>query len=434
MPLAAFLLIALPMAALAQPVFTGEVSSTGKHTTWPIAIPAFENKGGGQVSPQLHEAIMNDLVLSGLFNPPSNPEFVAQTDALDKAKGSVQSAEWRRIGVLYLLKGNYAIDGDRLTVEFMLYDTAAPQGYIFGRRYERKYSVSQARQQAHRIADEVVERITGEPGIASTQICYVRNNDAYGNSKQVMVMDSDGANAHPVIPGGSLVAAPCWGANATEIYYTTWRDFNPDLEGVILRSGARWWISRHVNLNISPDWCEKTGQIALTLSKDGNPEIYAMNRRGLDLRRLTNNRAIDSSPCWSPDGSQIAFTSDRSGSKQLYIMDASGGEARRLTYSGSDNDGASWAPGGSKKIAFHSMVNGSYQVCTINPDGSGLQVLTSGSRNEDPAWAPNGRVMVFTSNRDGASQLYSMYADGSNVHRLTSGAPSHSARWSPQQK
>lgn len=416
-----------------QAPIVGTVNPTGGHSTYTIAIPPFTVKGGQQLATPMEKIIMNDLVLSGYFNPLKPEQFVVDTHQLDLARNSIQFAEWRRVGALYLLKGEYEVVGGALVVKFWLYDTAGSAGYIFGRGYDKTYTVNDERKQAHTISDDIIRQVTGEPGIAGTQICYVRNNDAYGKSKQVCVIDADGANAHPIIPGDSLVAAPCWGANGTEIYYTTWREFNPDLEGVLLRSGKRWWISRFVNLNYSPDWSEKQQLIALSLSKDGNPELYTMNRRGLELRRLTNDRAIDGQPCWSPDGSQICFTSDRAAGKQLYILDVRTLETRRLTYNeSSDNDGASWAANGTKKIAFMSLINGTYQVCTINPDGSDFkQLSTGGSRCEDPSWAPNGRVMVFTSNRSGENQLYSMYSDGSNQHQLTSGVPCHSSRWSP---
>lgn len=407
------------------------VIRAGKRSTIVIAVPPFQSTGGGaQSNPELADVIMTDLKLSGVFQPPTNQQFALETDKLDRTKGDINFAEWARIGAIYLAKGTYTISGNNLDVTVKAWDTVG-HSYIFGKRYPNLYQTAQARALGHQIANDIMEKLTGEPGIAGTRLLFVRANDAYGKSKQVCMMDSDGTNLRALTKDGELTSTPCWGAHGTEIYFTTWRDFNPDLAGIILRSGATWWVSRRPSLNISPAWNEKQGLIALTLAKDGNSEIYTINREGKNLRRLTNNRGIDSSPAWAPDGSRIAFTSDRGGSPQIYTMDASGGGVTRLTYSGDYNDGAAWAPGGSKRIAYSSRVGGVFQIFTVNPDGTDVQQLTNGSSNsEDPTWAPNGWVLAFTSDRSGEKQIYTMFSDGSNVQQLTHGSPCQSPDWS----
>ena len=401
----------------------------GGHATIPIAITPFEGTGLGL---DLAAVVMNDLKLSGFFTPPPNEQFARETDLLDRSKGSIQFAEWHRIGVLYLVKGSYKIVDGKLQWEFKTWDTVA-QNYIFGEQPKQAADAGEARQEAHQIANDLIKRLTGEEGFADTQLTFIRANDRYGKSKQVCTMDADGVNLHAVTKQGELTTTPCWGLHGTEIYYTTYRDYNPDLAGVILRTGITWWISRYATLNISADWSEKAGRIALTLAKDGNSEIYTMSREGRDVRRMTTNRAIDCTPCWSPDGTQIAFTSDRSGNNQIWIMDARTQETRRLTYNGSYNDSASWAKGGSNKIAYASRVSGTFQICTINPDGTGFAQITHGEDDcEDPTWAPNGWVMAYVSNRTGSRHLYTMFADGTPIARLTSsGVQNQSPNWGP---
>jgi TolB protein len=397
-----------------------------------IAIPPFQPQGGGvQNNPEMADVIANDLKLSGVFAPPQNMQFAMETNKLDLAKNTINYAEWLRIGALYLVKGSTTIEGHDLDVTVKVYDTAG-QSYVFGKRYPKLYRTDQARELAHQISNDIMERLTGEPGVAGTRILFVRCNDRYGKSKQICVMDADGANNHPLTKEGELVATPCWGMHGTEVYYTTWGDWNPDMRGLILRSGATWWISRRPSLNISPAWSEKQHLIVATLGKDGPSEIYTMNREGKELRRLTTDHSIKSSPCWSPDGSKIAFTSNRTGNPQIHLLDVATLNISRLTYQGNYNDGASWACGGAKKIAYSSRVDGVFQIFTINPDGTDCQQITNGSSDSvDPRWAPNGWVMVFASNRSGDYQLYTMFADGSNVQQLTHGAPSQSPDWGP---
>lgn len=378
--------------------------------------------------PILDRVINNDLLLSGWFEGPKHPEWAQENDRADASAGKIQFANWARIGVPYLVQAEYSVSGNALSADVRVYDTAAQQ-YIYGNRYQQ-YTISQVRQLGHRIANDIIEKITSFPGVADTEIVFVAQGAATGGSKQIALMDADGHNIRPLTPAGELTATPCWGIHGSEIYYTTYKDYNPDLFGMMLKNRYAWRLSGQAGLNISPAWSQAAQKIALVLTRDGNSEIYTMDARGGGRERLTVNRAIDSSPAWSPDGTQIAFTSDRSGGPQIYIMDVQSRQERRLTFQGSYNDGAAWSPDG-KWIAFHSR-QGGFQVCLIRPDGSDMRMLTDG---EDPSWAPNSQMIAFTSKRNGKPQIFSMFADGTSIHRLTNlpnGA--QSASWGPAKK
>jgi TolB protein len=428
-------------AALAGParaqVDIGQVFASGERTVQVIAVPPFElSEGGAPLSDAdlFSRVVSNNMALSGFFGPP-NPTFARETHLIDLQRNSINFAEWRRIGVSYLVRGNYQVTGNQLRATVRAFDVVSGD-YIFGREYT-EYRVSDARVLAHRIADDVFKQLTGEEGFANTKILFVRQNDPFGRSKQVFMMDADGFGVQALTPEGELTATPAWGAHGTEIYYTTYRDHNPDLAGMILQGRQPWWVSRRTGLNISPAWSEARQLIALTftLTTDNNSELYTIGRDGAGMRRLTNNRAIDSSPCWNRDGSKIVFTSDRTGSPQLYILDVATLDVRRLTYEGNYNDAAVWSPAGPELIAYHSRIDGDFQLCTIQPDGQNRRLLTSSGSNEDPAWAPNGRVLVYThrQTRSSSPQIYTLFAaDGTIVSQLTRGAASQSAAWSPK--
>ncbi|MCE5228270.1 Tol-Pal system beta propeller repeat protein TolB [bacterium] len=392
-----------------------------------IYVKPFMAKSAQKLSdPVLDRVINKDLLLSGIFQPPANIGFAQENDRADAARGTIQFAEWVRIGVYYLVTAEYTIEGNGIQADVRVYDTASQQ-YIYGNSY-KQYPIDQVRRLGHDIANDIIQRITGSAGVNGTQILFVAQGDSMGRSKQVAIMDADGFNVRTLTAAGELAATPCWGLNGTEIYFTTYRDYNPDLAGMLLRNRYQWRLSGQSGLNISPAWSEAARRIALVMTRDGNSEIYTIDSRGNGRERLTVNRAIDSSPAWSPDGSQIAFTSDRSGSPQIYVMDLRTREERRLTYDGNYNDGAAWSPDG-KYIAFHSRRDGEFQVCTIRPDGSGMRVLTEG---EDPSWAPNSLLIAFSSKRNGNSQIYSMYGDGTAIHQLTNiNGGAQSPSWGP---
>jgi TolB protein len=393
-----------------------------------IAIPDFQAKPGSALLPKnlIIDVIYNDLELSGYFVKPSNQKFVEENDRLDQRKGSIDYAEWTRLGASFLLKGNYSAQGNNLEAECVFNEV--PSGkLIFGRAFTG-YTADENRLLAHRIADEIVKYVTGEAGIANTKIVFTSSRT--GN-KEVLSMDADGFNQRPLTHDRSLDCTPCWGAKGTEIYYTTYKDFNPDLAGVSINGGTPWWISRLPGLNISPCWSEKAQRNVLTLGKDGNSEIYTMDRGGKSLKRLTFDRAIDSSPSWSPEGNQIIFTSDRDGSPQIYVMNSEGLGLRRVTFQGTYNDSAVWSPRGDK-IAFAARLYGTFNIYLMNTDGTNwIQLTENQGNNEDPSWAPDGQHLTFTSNRTGRHQVYVMSIDGTAQRQLTSEGTNNSPAWSP---
>ncbi len=429
-----FMLAALASAQNAaqdQVYKIGTVQASGR-PTYTIAVPSFKAMGGTVTGgSDIHNIIYNDLDLSGFFQRVKDQGFVEETAARDQASGRVLFEEWSRLGAQYLVMGQYqAGAGSALTGEYRLISIADGK-QITGKRYD--FQQMNPRALAHRIADDIVQYLTAKRGIAGTKIVYVSRR---GSSKEVYMIDPDGQNEHPVTRDNNLDATPCWGTNATEIYYTSFKDYNPDLCGVRVSSpDTSWWISRRQGFNLSPDFSPANKLIAVALGKDGNQEVYTMDRMGKNARRLTFNIGIDGSPSWSPEGNQIAFSSDRAhhGHPDVYVMEADGSNQRRLTTRNYYSDLPDWSPNGDK-IVFSSQESkgDSFHIYTMGVDGSNWQQLTSGgSNNEDPSWAPDGEHIVFSSNRSGNYQLYIMNSNGDNLHQLTRSGENHSPDWSP---
>lgn len=393
-----------------------------------IAIPQFDAEPNSMIYKEdiFSPVIYKDLELSGYFLKPKNQKIVEENKKRDKTADKIDFLEWGRLGASFLLMGTYLTDSNNLEAEVILYDVASGKR-IFGKRY-KNYQPAQYRTVAHKISDEIVHYITHTKGVANTKILFISNRTG---SKELWIMDADGYNQRQLTKDKSIAAAPCWGKNATEAYYTSYKEYNPDLCGIYLDGSKSWFISSFPGLNVSPSWSDKLERIALTLSRDGNSEIYTMDRNGKSLKRLTFNNSIDSSPCWSPQGNEIAFTSDRSGTPQLYMMNSEGFNVRRLTFQGSYNDGAAWSPKGDK-IAFQARAEGFFNIFLMDLDGTNWVWLTAkNGNNEDPSWAPDGQHIVFTSNRSGKYQIYVMNIDGTGQTQLTTEGTNTSPSWSP---
>ncbi len=267
--------------------------------------------------------------------------------------------------------------------------------FIGGKRYKIKEDV--IRRIAHLFSDEVVYWLTGEKGIATTQIVFTRKTGE--DLWELLICDYDGYRPRVLIKQSVPIISPRWVEGGRAVIYTSYRQGKPDLYIRYLRESTSRLIASYEGLNYSVDWSEKHKKLLVTLSKDGNPEIYIMRMGGEIERRLTHHPSIDCGPSWSPSGREALFMSDRSGSPQIYVMEAGGANVRRLTFYGSYNASPTWAPRG-ELVAFVSRIDGIFQLCTIRPDGTDHRRLTTERvSHEDPRWAPDGRHLVFTERR-----------------------------------
>ena len=252
-----------------------------------------------------------------------------------------------------------------------------------------RYTDANLRTQAHAFADEVVQKLTGKPGIARTKIAFKGERS---NKSEIYVADYDGANAIAVTSDGVIVAAPCWVPGRRMLYYTSYKSGFPDIYSHDLPSRERKVIAKHPGLNTSAAVSPDGKRVAMILSKDGNPEVYVCDATGGNEKRLTNTRADESSPCWSPDGNTICVVSSKDGIPSLYLVSANGGEMRRLRTTGVPRaTEPEWSPDG-KWIIFTAMWR-EFAICKVPAQGGTAEVLTTG---EDPSWAPNSRTVIFS--------------------------------------
>ncbi|MFQ5649450.1 MAG: Tol-Pal system beta propeller repeat protein TolB [bacterium] len=367
------------------------------------------------------EVLSHDLWMSGYFKV--NRKF--GTPETNVANLEAQNSG--RHGALALVTGTFRIDNQSVTIRPDLVDRVSGRTII---RSDYSEGAGRERYAIHHIADDIVYSLTGVRGIATSKIAYVQ--EGRDGAKEIAIMDFDGKNIRTLTADKSINLSPAWSPDGSKICYTSYRDDNPNLYVLNLRTDTQYRLSNVKGLNSAPAWSPDGNQIALTLTKDGNAELYILEIEQKKLRRLTYNRAIDSSPSWSPSNRDLAFASDRSGSPQIYIMDSDGLNVRRLTFEGSYNDTPAWSPRGDK-IAYVSRTDSGFDIYTIDVTGENTMRLTdSSSSNEDPNWSPNGFSLIFSSTRSGRKELYSMFWDGSDQKRVTSGGTNYLPAWSPR--
>jgi len=385
----------------------------------PLLLARFRGYGPvGQAPNQGRAVARNDFELSGVFTVADVEPMEGKPAADPSLAGTVR------------VEGGVDVGGGGGFLQFHGQAIDVGTGDV---ALDRTYPFTEGtlRQTMHVFADDVLEALTGERGIAETKIAYVKQD---GRVKEIWVMDYDGENRRQVTHDNSLALSPVWAPWGSELAFTTFRRGNPDLYLFDLTKGASYPFSTRPGLNTAPSYSPDGKWIACTLSRDGNAEIYLISRDAQTAKRLTRNAVIDTSPSFSPTGREIVFTSNRTGSPQVFVMDVDGLNQRLVTIEGSYNDSPQWSPKGDK-ICYAARHDGIFDVIVMDANGANpIQVTSNAGHNENPHWSPDGRKIVFSSSREGKRQIFMMNADGSDILRLTNEGESFNPSWGPRPK
>ncbi len=399
----------------------------------PFAAPRFiaETAGAADISAAITGVVAADLAGTGLFREIPAAAHIAQVTGFD---APVAYADWKAINAQALITGAVSAGGDgRITVKFRLYDVFS--GAPLGDGLQFGGGQGDWRRIAHKVADQVYSRITGEAGYFDSRVVYVAESGPKdARLKRLAIMDYDGAGVQYLTDSSTIVLAPRFSPGGERVLYTSFETGFPRIRLLDLASvSTRPLAELSGNMTFAPRFSPDGGTVVFSLEQGGNTDIYAMALGSAQVSRLTNAPSIETAPSYSPDGSRIVFESDRSGNQQLYVMAAGGGEPTRISFGEGRYGTPVWSPRGDL-IAFTKQNAGRFHIGVMRSDGSEERLLTASFLDEGPTWAPNGRVIMFTRESAGAAggaQLYSVDISGRNLRAVpTEGAASDPA-WSP---
>jgi len=395
---------AASFAAPAWAQFRVEISGVGA-TQVPIAIARFrdEDKSG-----QLLSGIVRaDLERSGLF------KGADVTTVLDET-GQPQYSDWRSRTVDALVGGSVTKLADgRFDVRFKLWDVV--KGVEVGGQ-SNAVAPGDLRLAAHRIADYVYEKLTGEKGVFSTRIAYVTKA---GTRFTLRVADADGENAQVALTSPEPIISPSWAPDGRELAYVSFESQKAVIWSQDVLSGKRRMVVNFRGSNSAPAISPDGSTLAATLSRDGNSQVYVMGRDGSNPRRVTNSNGIDTEPAFSPDGKSLYFVSDRGGGPQIYRQPVSGGGAERITFNGSYNISPAISPDG-RTLAYITRSGNAFKLMVMDLASGNPQSITDTGDDEKPSFAPNSRLIVFATRAQGHDVLMTTTLDGKIKARLVS--------------
>ncbi len=419
--LAAVPFLMVSASALAQ--FRVEISGVGV-TQLPIAIAPFR---GDDAAPQkMASIVMADLLRSGQFK-----QIDATGSALDETSRPDMSP-WKQKGADHLVAGSITRLADgRFDVRFRLWD--AVRGQDLG---AQSFAVvaGDLRLTAHRIADFVYEKLTGEKGVFSTRITYVTKA---GPRYNLWVADADGEGAQAALPSPEPIISASWSPSGTQLAYVSFESRKPVVYVQDVATGRKRAVANFKGSNSAPAWSPDGKTLAITLSRDGASQIYAIDSAGGEPRKLSQSSSIDTEPLYSSDGKSIYFVSDRGGSPQIYRMPAGGegaGRAERVSFTGSYNISPSLSPDG-RTMAYISRVGGAFKLHVMEIGGGNATAITDTTADERPSFAPNGKLIMYATKQGGREALMTTTLDGRIKARLgAQGGDIREPHWGPFQK
>ena len=411
-------LLLLAQASTASAALSIEIIGAGEHQI-PVAIVPF---GGDQnLSLAINTVIVSDLQRSGLFR---------LIDPIGKSPHEIEEVnypDWQVRGADALAIGTVAVlPNGRIEANFRLLDVVK-QVQLVGQSVSA--NAKQVRAVAHRIADLIYEKLTGDQGVFSTRIAYV-NRESKKHYK-LIVADSDGYNEQSVLEQSEPIMSPAWSPDGSHLAYVSFETGHAVVYVQSLYTRQRVVLADFRGSNSAPAWSPDGKQLAIALARDGSTQLYLVKPDGSGLRRITFSGVIDTEPDFSPDGQTLLFTSDRGGSPQIYSIPVAGGPAQRLTFGDGNNFSPHYSPDG-KGFVYTHFIGGRFYIATQDFQTGQVEILTQGGWEKNPSFAPNGKLILFASEARGRGILATVSSDGRvQEHMFTQSGDAREPVWGP---
>ncbi len=402
---------------MAQETLNIEVSGVGSSAT-PVMVAGFSGEDAVNVT----RMIRADLARTGAFIVTGEGVSMPESTSYDGAKQQSAGAYAVAVGSVSSLSGG------QVEVRYRLYDLRKSQQVSY---LSLVSPAEKVRYTAHRIADDIYQKLTGIRGIAGTRLAYVAKA---GKEYRLEVSDADGGGRQVALRSNEPIISPSWSPDGSKVAYVSFEAKKPVVYIQDLRTGARHVVANYKGNNSAPSWFPDGSRIAVALSKNGYTQVYTVSASGGSLKQVTHTNSICTEPQVTPDGQWIYFTSDQSGGPQIYKVSTAGGTPQRVTFSGSYNISPRVSPDG-RHLAFISNRNGGFQLY-LKDLGNGQEMRMSNTyRDESPSFSPNGQYIMYSTDSGRSGTLSVVSIDGSFRQKISMKATDvREPSWSPFSK
>lgn len=293
---------------------------------------------------------------------------------------------------------------------------------------------------AHKISDELLPVLTGEPGICLNSLAYCKRVSP--RHQIICVSDYACKKEKSVVLAKTINVAPRWHTQVPTLFYSQFTKVNNRLMSVDIKTQKHKVICSYDGLNMQPDFSDDGKRAALCLSGGENSEIYLYDYalcKKLKKRvflQLTHNGGNNSSPFLLPNG-DLGFCSDfELGNPQLYYLSMENKKIKRLTSGRGYCAASSYCPK-NNSVVYSKVVNGVFQLFTLNLEDLQEKQLTFGMGDKhEPEYSSCGRFVAFSFDKEYQKgrktfQIAILNIRSGKIRILTKGAESKTfPRWS----
>jgi len=418
-------------------VLTGTVTDDSAWQSLGIYIPAFATNidtptaasagSTTQLGRAIADVITGDLKNNGLFKP-VGPAALPAVPIIQITTPDFPN--WNARGAEMLVHGSVQVASNgNLLIGCYLYDVSLKQQLV---KANWEMMPADWRRAAHKCADTVYSRLSGESPFFDSRIAYIAETGPKEHRmKRLAIMDSDGANHRFITTGQAMALTPRFSPDYKKIAYLSYLNGRPRIYVYDVESATQRLVAETGNTTFAPRWSPDGKWILYSMATAGNTNIYRVSAQGGAVQKLTDTPGINIGGSYSPDGRKIVFESDRGGSQQIYVMNTDGSDQHRISFFGGRAGTPEWSPRGDQ-IAF-THIAGNLSVAVMNVDGSGMRHLTDSWQDEAPTWAPNGRIIQFfrTEKNTGKSSIWQVDLTGRNERRLPTPVDGSDPSWGP---
>ena len=379
-----------------------EVSGVGSGQI-PIAIAPFAAEEAAPA--KISQIIMGDLQRSGQFRS------IDASGVLLNEHSKPDFKLWRGRTADALAAGSVQATSNGYELRFSLWDTLKGQNLV---QDSLRVPAGSLRYAAHRAADIIYEKLTGEKGIFATRVAYITKS---GGTYKLWIADAaDGENAVAALSSREPIISPAFSPQGEEIAYVSFENRKPVVYVHTIATGQRRIVANFKGSNSAPAWAPDGQTLVVSLSRDGGTQLFRVSRDGGAAQKLTST-GINTEAAFSADGQSIYFTSDRGGAPQIYRMGAAGGAAERITFGSAQALSPALSPDG-KSLAYIAREGGGYKLRVMDLATGSSRAITSTNEDERPSFAPNSRLIVYATRQGGTELLMNTTLDGSVKTRL----------------
>lgn len=414
---------ALGAAAFAPAAFSQlqiQITGVGANRI-PLALQPMNGTAQAQID--VYSVVASDLERTGSFRL-----IGVNEEATSELSVRPDFSHWQEIGATVFATGSIVQMADgRYDIRYRLFDSIKTDEpidqadfFVPGR---------QLRLCAHRIADRIYSKLTGNGAMFASRLSYVVQHAP--DNFELIVADSDGANPQPALRSREPIISPAWSPDGKSLAYVSFEEKKPVVYVHTVATGKRRVIANFRGNNSAPAFSPDGKTLALALSRDGFTQIYLIGADGTGVRRFTRSLAIDTEPVFSVDGRYVYFTSDRGGSPQIYRQTVDTDEVERVTFASDYAVSPSINPQGTH-LAYVTRTNGRYRVAQMEIATGQETILSGTDADESPCYSPNGRMIVYATEVGRRGVLATVSVDGAVSSRLSgSSGDIREPTWSP---